>query len=203
MTLLSQRAIDFIIAQEVGSESQYTSHYAHPVWPGGQSGVTIGIGYDLGQHSDSEILKDWLPSLGYDRATSLSRCAGIRGEHAATALKFVRGINIPWATALAVFKTSTLPRYAAQTYAALPNCDALNGDQFGALVSIGYNRGNHGWTMTDDRHREMAEIHRMMGIKDFFAVPTLVRGMQRLWEPESAVWKRREAEAQLFEGTTA
>ena len=28
-------------------------------WPGGESGVTIGIGYDLGQASRSKISADW------------------------------------------------------------------------------------------------------------------------------------------------
>lgn len=203
MTEPSQRAIDFIIAQEDVSESWYNAHAAHPVWPGGQSGVTVGIGYDIGTHDDATVLKDWLPSLGYDRATSLSRCAGIQGEHAATALKFVRGIMIPWATALAVFKTSTLPRYAAQTEAALPNCDALNGDQFGALVSIGYNRGNGGWGEEDSRHSEMFDIRNAMITRRFASIPSLIMAMQRLWPHGSAVWKRRAAEAKLFEGTTA
>lgn len=197
----SQKAIDFIIDQEDGSELWYNAHAIHPVCPGGSSGVTLGVGYDCGQQTASVIVQDWVVALGAANARRLSVCAGKQGHAAALLIPGLRDIIVPWKVAVQAFTASTLPRYAAQTHAALPNCDGLNGDQFGALVSIGYNRGNGGWTMTDDRHREMAEIHRLVGIKDFFAVPTLIRGMQRLWPVDSDLWERREAEAQLFEGT--
>jgi hypothetical protein len=193
------KAIALIIAQEVVSEEWYNANASHPVWPGGMSGVTIGCGYDLGQQSDAVILKDWIPSLGNACAILLSKCAGISGPHAQTALSFVKPLTIPWSAALNVFQSSTLPRYAAQTEAALPNCDQLPPDAYGALVSIGYNRGNGGWTMGDDRHAEMEDIHDALAAKDFASVPASIRAMQRLWPEGSALWKRREAEAALFE----
>lgn len=192
-------ALALIVAQEVGGEHQYTSEYTHPTWPGGDSGVTWGIGYDASGHTDAQIIKDWLPSLGVGLATILSRCSGLSGVHAQTALRFVRGIVVPWVDANAVFVSSTLPAYAAQTEAALPNCDLLPPDAFGALVSIGYNRGNGGWTINSRHYAEMWAIHEAMVAKQFGGISTQIRHMQRLWPAEGDLWKRREAEAALFD----
>lgn len=196
---VGRKAFDLIVAEEDVSEAWYNANAVHPVWPGGASGVTFGIGYDAGQHSDSEILKDWLADLGVAPATALSRCAGVQGDRARTALAFVRGISVPWAVAMKVFAASTLPRYAAKTEAALPGCDKLPPDAFGALVSIGYNRGND-WSAKDDRHWEMADIRDAVRSGDYDEIPAAIEEMQRLWKPGSAVWKRRQHEADLFRG---
>lgn len=201
MVSVSQKAIDFIIAEEVTSEAWYNAKAIHPVVPDVNSGVTLGIGYDCSAQTSTTILKDWLPSLGSGTAARLAKCAGIHGHPAALVIPTIRDISVPWAVAISVFTMSTLPRYVAQTYAELPNCDILNGDQFGALVSIGYNRGNGGWTMTDDRHGEMAQIHAAMVSRFTHEIPTLILQMCRLWPPGSGLWKRRVAESKLFEGT--
>jgi hypothetical protein len=48
MPTVSQKAIDLIVFYEVNDEPTYTRRYTAPTWPGGASGVTIGIGYDIG-----------------------------------------------------------------------------------------------------------------------------------------------------------
>ena len=48
MARSSQAAIDLIVREEVGSQARYKHKYQHPEWPGGASGVTIGVGYDCG-----------------------------------------------------------------------------------------------------------------------------------------------------------
>ena len=40
-------------------EQAYTKKYRKPVWPKGQSGVTIGIGYDVGYASKPQLRADW------------------------------------------------------------------------------------------------------------------------------------------------
>ena len=47
-TPISGQAFDLIVEFEVTGEQAYTQRYRRPVWPKGQSGVTIGIGYDVG-----------------------------------------------------------------------------------------------------------------------------------------------------------
>src|SRR5262249_9984062 len=51
------RAVAFIAREEVGGREFYDTHAVHPEWPGGDSGVTIGVGYDLGFQTDFEA--DW------------------------------------------------------------------------------------------------------------------------------------------------
>lgn len=195
--ICSSKAAAFIIRWEVTSEGWYNSNAIHPVWPGGESGVTLGIGYDCSAQSDAQIIGDWI-GLSMPCATLLSKCAGLRGAHAETALRFVKMLTVPYTLATNVFENAVLPRYAARTDAALPNCGDLNGNQFGALVSIGYNRGN-AWTDPDERHVEMNAIHLAMAAKNFAAIPTAIRAMQRLWPEDSDLWKRRAAEAAFFE----
>jgi peptidoglycan hydrolase-like protein with peptidoglycan-binding domain len=196
-------AMALIITQEAGSEAWYTANAAHPVVPSSTSGVTVGIGYDCGQQSDATILKDWIAVLGEGPATVLSRCAGLTGAHAETALRFVRHVVVPWPAALTVFQTSTLPRYAAQTWAALPNCALLTPDAFGALVSIGYNRGNGGWERDDSEFSEMFAIRNYMWSKDFARIPAEIVAMKRIWPDTESLRKRRAGEAALFEAAMA
>jgi hypothetical protein len=51
----SQAAIDLIVMEEVSSQAAYTKLYQGPTWPGGASGVTIGIGYDGGYSTPAVI----------------------------------------------------------------------------------------------------------------------------------------------------
>jgi hypothetical protein len=54
---------------------------AHPYWPGGISGVTVGIGWDLGYHSISELHRVWA-ALGTAALQRLDTAAGKKGEAA-------------------------------------------------------------------------------------------------------------------------
>ena len=57
--LISKEAYDLIVQYECGGQVYYTSRLSNPTWPGGASGVTIGIGYDLGYNAVDQIRKDW------------------------------------------------------------------------------------------------------------------------------------------------
>ena len=58
-TPISNRAFDLIVMLEVTSQAAYEHSYSHPTWPQGASGVTIGIGYDVGYVSKSLLWQDW------------------------------------------------------------------------------------------------------------------------------------------------
>src|SRR5262249_30700565 len=58
-TPISEQAFDLIVEFEVSTEQTYTQKYRRPVWPKGQSGATIGIGYDVGYASNPQLWADW------------------------------------------------------------------------------------------------------------------------------------------------
>src|SRR5690349_10373446 len=44
---LPVRGVTFIAKEEVGGRAYYERYSARPNWPGEESGITIGVGYDL------------------------------------------------------------------------------------------------------------------------------------------------------------
>jgi hypothetical protein len=50
-----------------------------PTWPEGQSGITIGIGYDIGYNSVEVFNQDWY-TLGDVERKHLSDCCGLTKE---------------------------------------------------------------------------------------------------------------------------
>jgi hypothetical protein len=200
MTLpISDKATQAIIAYEISSPAYYMAHLQHPVWPGGQSGATIGIGYDLGQQSAEQVRADWGAYLDEGTIELLILTCGICGPDAQAAAESVSSVVIPYEAASAVFTASTLPRYIDHTVASLPGCEILSPDCLGALVSISYNRGWGGWDSSLDRYREMAAIRADITAQSLTDIPTQIRAMKRLWPASPGLRNRREAEAVLFE----
>jgi GH24 family phage-related lysozyme (muramidase) len=209
--VISDRAINILIGFEISSPAFYETHLSHPVWPGGGSGVTIGIGYDLGEHTVQQVTEDWSPHLDDQSLALLLTVAGVRGDAASERVYELSAIVVPFAAAQAVFSTSTLPQFADDTAKAVPKCDELSGDSFGALVSLSYNRGAGGFTRMDDRYIEMRGITAAMAQGLFSAVPGFIRKMKRIWQDAdgnplpgcAGLLTRRDAEADLFESGLA
>jgi len=199
--IVGEKAVALILAEEIGSEALYKSRYQRPTWPGGGSGITIGIGYDLGEHTGREVGVDWYSHLAIGQVDALARVAGITGVYARARLPELRDVVIPYSSAIAVFTSSTLPRYAEMTFMALENCDLLPPDAFGALVDLTYNRGAEGYNQDDaaGRYEEMGEIADFMKEKQFASIPVALRAMKRLWPGVAGLRERREKEAALFE----
>jgi GH24 family phage-related lysozyme (muramidase) len=60
---LTPAGVTFIARAEVSGPREYRMKYKNPVWPSAESGVTIGIGYDL-RFADSDRLNaDWKSQL--------------------------------------------------------------------------------------------------------------------------------------------
>lgn len=197
---ISRAAEDLIIAQEVTSKEAYNRNYRRPEWPGGGSGVTIGIGYDLGMSTQAQIRSDWGAYVSAQMLAVMAACAGITGKSASKLLPQVRGkIDIPWDVALHVFENVDMPRWEARVRKALPNYDALPPDCRGVLVSLSYNRGMS-YSTAGDRYREMRNIKQWMTTKQFDKIPGELDSMARLWENTSVrgVATRRHVEAKLF-----
>jgi hypothetical protein len=205
---ISQAAFDLIVQHETGGRKYYEKVYGgHPVWPGGASGVTIGFGYDLGYVSAAEFKTDWL-ALGkgvLDRFIGAHTIGATGSRLDAAELKAMcrelRDIVIGWETSETVFRAATLPKFASLTGRHLPNCAHLNGDCFGALVSLTFNRGAS-YDLAGDRYSEMRAIKKAMQDRTFAEIPGLIRDMTRIWSGtsiETEMRRRREDEAKLFE----
>lgn len=199
---VSERAMDMILAFEISSEAAYNKLYRRPVWPKGKSGVTIGVGYDLGHVTADTLARDWTDGIGAAAVDTLRPCCGKTGEPANQMLAQVKSVDVPFAAADAVFKKTVVPRFVARTLAALPPAaENLSPDCLGALVSLAYNRGAS-FNADGDRYKEMRAIRDAVANQNLADIPGQIRAMKRLWagDPNMAgLLRRRDLEALLFE----
>lgn len=198
MVKSSQAAIDLIVAEEVSSRQVYEARYQHPDWPGGASGVTIGIGYDCGYSTPAVIRADWSDKLPAAMVEALAGVAGISGSAAHSHAHELHAVTVPWDAAVAVFIQRDMPKWEGIVEHALPNTDLLTPDSFGALVSLAYNRGAS-FSNAGDRYREMHDIRDHMARHEFAEIPDDFRAMKRLWPNMAGLRNRRDHEAALFQ----
>jgi GH24 family phage-related lysozyme (muramidase) len=199
--MISSGATELIIASEVSSRDAYQARYDRPVWPEGESGVTIGIGYDIGESTRVFFKEDWGEYLDSGTSELLSKACGVSGKGAAALIPNFEAVRIPWDVAMSQFQRETLPRYVGETEKALENTSALSPDSFGALVSLVYNRGTT-FHNPDPQFSEMQELSNNMASKRFPEIPANIRSMERIWKNKpkfKGIVIRREAEAALFE----
>ena len=198
---ISAEAFNLIVSEEVTSEAHYEAKLRHTEWPRGESGVTIGIGYDLGQTDRDKIAQDWRGRVPDAMLSSMLSASGVTGTPANSLANSLSGsIDIPWDVAIAVHRECVVPRWEAIVERALPNADRLSPDCFGALVSLTFNRGAS-FGKDGDRYREMRAIKAHIAAGEFSKIPAEIRAMKRLWEGKGlpGLLKRRDAEAALFE----
>lgn len=203
--MISDAAIKLIVDSEISDEATYRKMYQHPTWPQGQSGVTIGIGYDCGYVSETELHYDWSGILPEDMISILqNKAVGHKGiEAQAVTHELYSSVIVPWDAAMSEFKHIEVPKWINRVAKIVPNTTALSPDSLGALVSLSYNRGTS-YNLQGDRYREMRNIKALMASKRFSAIPEQFRSMARLWPNMKGLRIRRMKEADLFEkGLTA
>ena len=191
---ISDLAIKSIIGWECGGEAEYNNA---PEWPGEASGVTIGIGYDLGMTPANEIVQAWGPYVSSDDLKVLVGLSGKTGPKAQELLPHVRHLRFTWATAETVFRETTLPTHFLRTLRVYPQVVDLHGHCAGALVSLVFNRGPK-MTSDDGRRVEMADIQALLKANNLNAIPERFEAMQRLWPNTGGLRRRRREEADLF-----
>jgi hypothetical protein len=196
---LSKKTIDAIVFFEVSSEAYYNSALKNPIWPGGASGVTIGVGYDLGHNSVAQIKSDWGKYINPINLSLLCSVAGLKGTDAKIALPKVKLVSIPFASAKEVFINKTITRFSGVAKTSYPGIESLFPDAQGALVSLVFNRG--GLIDSSDRRKEMKAIQELVTKKDYTGIAAQIRNMKRLWDPNTqpGLLARREKEAQLVQ----
>lgn len=198
MGIISKKAVDLIISEEVSSEAWYNKKLTGVVVPPGDSGATIGIGYDLGYANAQTIKQDWIFEIGSKQCDILAMFAGLKGDKARKAVSsnpMAAQVNVPFKSAVNVFTKVSLPTYYRRALSIYPGLDKLQPDAIGAVVSLVYNRGTD---LTGERRREMANLKSQIANKDYKGMAASFRSMKRLWT--NGLVDRREREAKLIDG---
>lgn len=199
---ISPEAKDLIVRFETGGRSYYESRLKRPTWPGGASGVTIGIGYDCGYNTRAGIIKDWsrLPKASRD---ALAAASGVKGQRAKIMVSSLRWIVVPWPEAEEVFVSNSMQRFGGYTSTAFPGVIKTHSHIQGALLSIVFNRGA---SMADTpSRREMRSIRTHVQTGNLRHIPAEIRSMKRLWIGKGldGLLTRRDAEAALVDRALA
>lgn len=194
---VSPEARALIVEFETGGQAYYRKALARPSWPGGASGVTVGIGYDVGYNTRAQILADW-KALPESHRNALASAAGVKGSSAKPRAAALKWIVVPWETSEAVFVSNTMPRFGRMTDTAFPGITRTHGHVQGAMLSIVFNRGS---SMSGASRIEMRAIRGHVASGRVSAIPREIRSMKRLWYGKGlpGLLRRREAEARLIE----
>ena len=202
---IAKSAIDLMIMDEVGAEypgdkRYYNKFLAHPTWPKGQSGVTVGIGYDLGYQSASQIKKDWNGLVNGNYLTQMMSAAGFKGIDAKKQIgPLMRQVVIPYDIAMQVFINKSIPAAYEQALSVYPGLDKLNDKTIGAIVSLVYNRGAK---LTGTNREEMAQLKPLIEKANYKAIADTIESMKHIWEGgttnDDGLVTRRIQEANLI-----
>jgi hypothetical protein len=197
--IISRKSAEMILEFEIGSRARYLSLYQHPIWPQGESGITIGIGYDLGYTAQAKFKKDWEPLLSPSVFNKLKNVVGLKAARAKNALSSVKNVIIPLEAALEIFYTKSLPEYAALTAKTYPGIALLPPDAQGALLSLVYNRGA---AMEGDSRMEMKDIRKWVASQNLGKISEEIQNMKRLWPNSKGLRLRRDREADLVKNAS-
>jgi hypothetical protein len=192
---LTAPGVTFIAREEVTSPAEYRRRYKNPVWPTKDSGITIGIGYDLRFTSRAKLESDWGGTLDAPVISRLASVSGTRGS--AERLESVKDVEVPLPHAVGVFLRRMLPEHIGKTRRSYPQLDDLPAARRTALISLVFNRGP---SLDGDRRVEMRRIRQLLDSGRLDAVPEQLESMTRLWDPEKegGVITRRRREATLW-----
>lgn len=194
--IVSKRALDKIVEHEITSEEIYTKKFQKPYFPGGESGVTVGIGYDLGYNTKTVIDADWRGKVSDAALDLLKTASGVKGAAAKNLVAGLKSVSINLQTAREVFYVRTLPRYAGETRAIYPGLQNLPADAQGALLSLVFNRGT---SLNGERRKEMKAIVALVAARDLNGIAAQIAAMKRLWNINElpGLHRRRDDEAKL------
>lgn len=198
---VSKKATAKIIGFEVGSRLEYNKFYSIPTWPTGQSGVTIGIGYDLGYNLREQIAEDWGGVVNGNGLSYFLLCSGRKGLDAKKMINEIsKTFVIGWDAAVRVFEEKTLPRFVKSMARAYPGIEELNADTTGAVLSLVFNRGTSFGTPDSKSWNQRAEMRGLAHLiqqKDYEGIASAIRSMKRLWDGKDDNGNKSETELRL------
>lgn len=187
-----------VIEFETGGKSYYEKFLKKLSWPKGESGITMGIGADLGYMSKEEFEEFFSNYFTSKENERIKKVIGLKGEDAAKHLNKVNDIQLSWDNARDAFVKWTLPKFWKMANELWINLDKLKEPAQIALVSIVFNRG----ASTKGPSRvEMVNIKPYVMCQNYSAIAKEIRSMKRLWEGKGleGLIKRREEEAKMVE----
>lgn len=188
------KVIDF----ETGGKSYYEKFLKKLTWPKGESGITMGIGADLGYMSLNEFETYFSKYFTTEENDRIKTVIGLKGENAARCLHKVKDIQLSWDNAKEAFVKWTLPKFWKMANDLWVGLNCLKEPAQIALVSIVFNRG----ASTKGASRvEMVNIKPYVMCQNYAAIAKEIRSMKRLWEGKGmdGLLKRREEEAKMVE----
>lgn len=196
----SPKALDLILKYEVGGgKSYYEKFLAKPTWPGGASGMTLGIGIDCGYYTPAELEKifNFLPKKQLEIVKNASGKKGQAGREYTSQHKN-SGIVVTWDQALDIFNRLIWTKFSRLAEKTFPGLDQLCDDAYGAIVSLVFNRGS---SLTGDSRLEMRNIRDLVPKKNYKGIAKELRKMKRIWQGKGldGLLERRDAEAKLVE----
>ncbi len=199
---ISKVARDHIIKFETGGRAYFEKMYLRPQWPGYASGVTIGMGYDLGYHTKEQIREDWEGVASSKEIHAMLQVQGVTGSSAKYRASQIRNqVHINWDEAGEVFDGVTIPRWSRDTADAYRvSRGELHPDCNGALIGNTFNRGV-GFS-SEGKKREKWLIREAIKKGNYKAVPQLFRDQRKHWPGSggtNGLQTRRSEEADLFQ----
>jgi hypothetical protein len=193
---VTRKAAEFLIKAEAIP--------AHPYWPGGTSGVTLGVGWDAGYHSRTELRETWA-LLGVDAFTLLDSAAGKKGREAEALIPQLRAIDVPRSLSIQVLNRTLNDDYYPLVVKLFPGLERLPADAQVVFISVVFNRGpslghDPDWSVAKevDRRFEMRRMQADVRSADMFAIYAHLGTMKRLWEtagPRGLPRRRRDEQA--------
>lgn len=198
----------YIISQEMWKKIlEFEKYESKPYQPGDDSsGVTIAIGYDLGQQSKSQIQQDLAKFYTQEQINRLMTAQGKKGAEARALIPKISDITINKSNALQL-ATVLKTRYANQVLSIYPETLGLHPHCQGVLLSLVFNRGP-GLVDPKPPKKGVTRIH-MRQIQEALKkgkseeIPGILRDMSKLWNKtgpkgNSGVGIRRREEANIF-----
>lgn len=199
----------YVISMEMWKKIlEFERYESRPYHPGDDSsGVTIAIGYDLGQQSKAQIQQDLANFYTKEQIERLMTAQGKKGANAQSFVQKLSDITITKSNALKL-ATVLKKRYANQVLSIYPETLDLHPHCQGVLLSLVFNRGP---SLEDPKppKKGLTRIH-MRQIRDALKdnkpeeIPSILRDMSKLWSKtgpkgNSGVGIRRREEAKIFE----
>jgi hypothetical protein len=199
---VTESGMDLIVHFEVGGSSYYKKVYQRPIWAKGASGVTVGIGYDLGYNTRCQIQKDWGDILPKKMVDALKSCAGIKGSASRIHQQRIKYIvNIPLDDAMKVFIKRTVPRFAQLAKTSFKTIEKADPFIQDMMLSQTFNRGA---STKGNSRRHVLWQSRASAKGQYYALPIYCRDSKIIWANQPSIrrgiWRRRDAEADHGEG---
>jgi hypothetical protein len=193
---VARKAAEFLIKAEAVP--------AHPYWPGGTSGVTLGVGWDTGYHSRAALRETW-GALGAPALALLDSAAGKKGREAQALSSQLRAIDVPRALSVQVLNRSITDDYYPLVVQLFPGLERLPTEAQVVFISVVFNRGpsmghDPDWSTAKevDRRFEMRRMQDDVKRADIYAIYIHLGTMKRLWEtagPRGLPIRRRDEQA--------